>query len=132
MIDDLGRVDLFVTQFQRPIGEELDILCGARNHAPEIAHQQRAVVDSLDRRELLGVIANRLRELFQNGMAAFGTERRPGWKCATRGSHGCIDFRRTARAHVGEVFAVDGRAVCKGSLRCYALAVDEVIGRDVH
>ena len=61
-------------QFQRAVGEELDVKRGARNHAREIAHQQRSVVGSLDRGEFFGMIEDRLCEFFQNAMTSVGSE----------------------------------------------------------
>jgi hypothetical protein len=46
--------------------------------------------------------------------------------------HGHIDLVGAARAHVGEMLAVDRRAIRKLALRFDPFAVDEMIGRDIY
>src|ERR1700733_13344113 len=121
-------MNLLVAQVQRPVGEELDVERRARDDARQVAHEQRSVVCRLHRGEFLGVLEDNLREALENAMASFRAELRPRRKCATRGGHGRIDFSGAAGAHVGEVLAVNGRAVLESLLRRDALAVDEVLG----
>ncbi len=132
MIHHFGRVDLFVAELERALGEKLDIERGSRNHPARVAEQKRAVVLGFDRGDFLAVIENRLRETLENRQASFGTECGPLRIGATRRGDGRIDLVRAARAHVGEMLAVDRRAIRKFALRLDALAVDEMIGRDIY
>ena len=55
VVGDLGRVDRVALELRRrPVGEERDVERRARHHALQVARQERAVVDGLDRGELRG------------------------------------------------------------------------------
>src|SRR5579862_3121159 len=78
------------------------------------------------------MIENGLREALQNRKAAFGTKRGPFRECAARSSNRSVDLICTAGAHIGEMFAIDRRAVGELALGFDALAIDEVIRRDIY
>ena len=129
MIDDFRRVDDVILQRHRPVGEELDVLGGARHDAVQIAGEQRAVVHGLDRREILGARLQAFRETLEDGQTPFRTQRGPGRKGLARRIDRRADLGPGPRSDIAEMRAIDRRDVGEAIRGRNAAAADPVIGR---
>jgi hypothetical protein len=94
------------------------------------ARQQHAGVVGFELAELVGTLADLLREAIEHRLALAGAQRGPRRKSPLRGDDGGIDMRGRAFADAAEHALVDRRLQLEGLGRRNAPPFDVVIGRD--
>ena len=91
-----------------------------------LAAKQRTVVGGFDRRQILNVAFDHVREAFQDLEAPARAERRPVREGALGGGDGGVDLEFSAARDVPQKAFVDGAVRREGSCAVDALVVDEV------
>ena len=123
-------VRLALPEVERGLGEVVDVVGAALDHALAHGLVGGSVVGRLDDGDLGDVPGDRLGEPHQGLVAAFGSEVAPGREGPLRGGDGLVDLVGGARGDVGEVRAVDGGAHVEAVTRGDSPPADVVIRRD--